>query len=239
MLIEKLDRTQWRLSKAIEHVTTQIQHAIARGELPAEPDPALPPWRQTENPRGAAVSQAAREIQVALRDGELHAQGRLSTTQSRPWTHGLDGWDLHSGHHSTITPEQWRAGRTDVQLAVLTMIDGQFIDIRVPRFMVLAIWPVIEVPRGRSRRRCSPCCVARRARPSRRSARRPAGSSTRSAGSSLASRSARGSASSPLSASARSGRTRRARMGPTRSTASPSDAGQPQGADHPDRRGSS
>jgi hypothetical protein len=147
MLIEKLDRTQWRLSKAIEHVTTQIQHAITRGELPAEPDPALPPWRQTGNPRGGAASQAAREIQVALRDGELHAQGRLSTTQSRPWTHGLDGWDLHSGHHSTITPEQWRAGGTDTQLAVLTMIDGQFIDIRVPRFMVLAIWPVIEVPK--------------------------------------------------------------------------------------------
>jgi hypothetical protein len=90
MLIEKLDRTQWRLSKAIEHVTTEIQHAIARGEMPAEPDPALPRWRQAGNPHGGAANQAAREVQVALRDGELHAQGRLSTTPSRPWTHGLE-----------------------------------------------------------------------------------------------------------------------------------------------------
>jgi hypothetical protein len=146
MLIEKLDRTQWRLSQAIDHVATQIERAVARGEIAPQPDPALPPWRQTENPRGGAPSQAAREVQVALRDGDLHAQGRLSSTQSRPWTHALDGWDLHSGHHSTITPEHWRAGRADVQGGVLTMADGQFIDIRVPRFMVLAIWPVIEVP---------------------------------------------------------------------------------------------
>ncbi|WP_203075812.1 hypothetical protein [Falsiroseomonas ponticola] len=146
MLIDRLDRTQWRLSQAIDHVAAQIERAIARGDIAPASDPTVPPWRRSENPRGGVASQAAREVQVALRDGDLHAQGRLSTTQSRPWTHALDGWDLHSGHHSTITPEQWRAGRTDVQLAVLTMADGQFIDIRVPRFMVLAIWPVIEVP---------------------------------------------------------------------------------------------
>jgi hypothetical protein len=147
MLIEKLDRTQWRLTQAIEHITIQIDRAIERGELTPQPDPNLPPWRQTEATPAIAASHAAREIQVALRDGDLHAQGRLSTTQSRPWTHTLDGWDLHSGHHSTITPEQWRAGRADVHLGVLTMADGQFIDIRVPRFMVLAIWPIVEAPK--------------------------------------------------------------------------------------------
>ena len=146
MLIDRLDRTQWRLSQTIDHVTTAIGRAVTRGEMAPQPDPALPPWRQTENPRGGAASQAAREVQVALRDGDLHAQGRLSNTQSRPWTHSSDGWDLHSGHHSTITPEHWRAGRADVQAGVLTMADGQFIDIRVPRFMVLAIWPVVAVP---------------------------------------------------------------------------------------------
>jgi hypothetical protein len=145
MLIEKLDRTQWRLSQAIDHVALQIEAAVARGELAPLSDATAPPWRQAENPRRTAASDAAREIQVALRDGDLHAQGRLSTTQSRPWTHGLDGWDLHSGHHTTITPEHWRAGNANLQRGVLTMLDGQFIDIRVPRFMVLAIWPVIEV----------------------------------------------------------------------------------------------
>jgi hypothetical protein len=147
MLVEKLDRTQWRLSQAIDHVAVQIEGAVARGELGPLSDPTAPPWRQAENPRRTAASDAAREIQVALRDGDLHAQGRLSTTQSRPWTHALDGWDLHSGHHSTVTPEHWRAGRADVHAGVLTMAEGQFIDIRVPRFMVLAIWPVIEVPK--------------------------------------------------------------------------------------------
>ena len=147
MLIERLDRTQWRLSQAIDHVAAQIERAAARGEIAPVPDPTVPPWRRSENPAGGAAGQAAREVQVALRDGDLHAQGRLSTKQCRPWTDGLDGWDLHSGHHSTITPEHWRAGRANVHSGVLTMADGQFIDIRVPRFMVLAIWPVIEVPK--------------------------------------------------------------------------------------------
>jgi len=144
MLIEKLDRTQWRMSQAIEHITVQIEGAIQRGEMASPPDPSLPPWRQTEASRTTAANHAAREIQVALRDGDLHAQGRLSSTQSRPWTHSSDGWDLHSGHYSTITPEHWRAGNANVGNGVLTMADGQFIDIRVPRFVVLAIWPAVE-----------------------------------------------------------------------------------------------
>jgi hypothetical protein len=147
MLIDRLDRTQWRLSQAIDHVANQVERALAREGIASVPVPTVPPWRRSENPQGGAATQAAREVQVALRDGDLQAQGRLSTTQTRPWTHALDGWDLHSGHHSTITPEHWRAGRADVHAGVLTMAEGQFIDIRVPRFMVLAIWPVIEVPK--------------------------------------------------------------------------------------------
>jgi hypothetical protein len=104
------------------------------------------PWRRHTDPALVARQQAEREIQVALRDGDLHAQGRLSVAQALPWTHELDGWDLHSGHHGTITPEHWRAGRANLITGVLTMLDGQFIDIRVPRFMVLAVWPAVEVP---------------------------------------------------------------------------------------------
>jgi hypothetical protein len=106
-----LDRTQWRLSQAIDHVATQIERAVVRGELAQLCDPTAPPWRRAENPRQTAASNAAREILVALQDGDLHAQGRLSTTRCGSWTKELHSWDLHSGHHSTITPEQWRAGR--------------------------------------------------------------------------------------------------------------------------------
>ena len=147
MLIEKLDRTQWYLHQAIDHAAHQIQQLAASGQTKIVPVPGLPPWHQANEPKAAPQSQAAREIQIALRDGDLHAQGRLSTKQSCPWTHSPDGWDLHSGHHSTITPEQWRSGRADAPNGVLTMADGQFIDIRVPRFVVLAIWPLVEAPR--------------------------------------------------------------------------------------------
>jgi hypothetical protein len=145
MLINKLDRTQWRLSQAIDHVATQIERAVVRGEIAQLCDPTAPSWRRAENPRQTAASNAAREIPVTLQDGDLHAQGRLSTERCGPWTNELQGWDLHSGYHTTITPEQWRAGRANLHTGVLTIADGQFIDIRVPRFMVLAIWPVIEV----------------------------------------------------------------------------------------------
>lgn len=151
MLIERLNRTPWRLSQAIHHVAAQIERAAALSSIApepgAEPAPNTPHRQSSENPAAAAANQAAREVQVALRDGDLFAQGRLSTTRSRPWTHDLNSWELHSGHHTTITPEHWRAGRADMQLAMLTMADGQFIDIRVPRFMALAIWPIIELPK--------------------------------------------------------------------------------------------
>lgn len=146
MLIEALDRTQWRLSQAIDHVATQIARSVAAAEPVATPGQDIPPWRRGEKSHEAPASQAEREIQIALRDGDLHAQGRLSTTRGQPWLSALDGWDLHSGHHSTVTPEHWRAGRAIMQQGVLTMVEGQFIDIRVPRFMVLAIWPVVEPP---------------------------------------------------------------------------------------------
>jgi hypothetical protein len=149
MLIDRLDRAQWRLREAVAHIMAQVlrfgpEH-VGRSQA-CRCKPARSPWLRPTDPAVAARQQAEREIQIALRDGDLHAQGRLSTTQSRPWTHGLDGWDLHSGHHSTITPEHWRAGRANLATGVLTMLDGQFIDIRVPRFMVLAIWPAAAAP---------------------------------------------------------------------------------------------
>jgi len=146
MLIETLDKTQWQLPQAIDHIMNQLQHRAAKEASGVKPMAGVPAWQQPQNPREAAISQAGKEIQIALRDGDLLARGRLSTTQALPWSHELGGWDLHSGHHSTISPEQWLSGRANMMRGNLTMVDGQFIDIRVPRFMILAIWPVIEPP---------------------------------------------------------------------------------------------
>jgi hypothetical protein len=49
---------------------------------------------------------------VALRDGDLIAQGRYTEDRPNGWGYGASsGFGLHSGYHSSIRPEQWREGR--------------------------------------------------------------------------------------------------------------------------------
>lgn len=48
-----------------------------------------------------------------------------------------------------ISPAQWREGRLGFQEKNLEYIEGEFIDIRVPRFMVLAIWPEPRIEESR------------------------------------------------------------------------------------------
>ncbi|MBF0093950.1 MAG: hypothetical protein HQL34_05325 [Alphaproteobacteria bacterium] len=142
MLIEQLDRTQWTMVQAIEHVAERL-----RAHIQADPEriktlaPPIIPWMRGNDLGEMSKNQAKCEILVALRDGDLHATGRLS---DRRMSWGGE-WALHSGHHSSITPEHWRS-RMNVDLSVdsLSMVDGQFIDIRVPRFAVLAIWPQLS-----------------------------------------------------------------------------------------------
>jgi hypothetical protein len=76
---------------------------------------------------------------VALRDGDLHAQGRYSEERPHAWAGAGSGFGLHSGYHTSIRPEQWREARYFDDK--LTAMLWEFIDIRMPRFMVLAIWP--------------------------------------------------------------------------------------------------
>lgn len=154
MLIEQLDRTQWTTAQAVEHVAERL-----RALVDADPDrlkdmcPSyFPAWMRGPNLEDLSRTQARTELLVALRDGDLHATGRFSD-QRVAWLSSSDGWGLHSGHHSSIMPEHWRAGSHQFSaLDRLTMIDGQFIDIRMPRFAVLAIWPIAPtqpgVPRG-------------------------------------------------------------------------------------------
>jgi hypothetical protein len=49
------------------------------------------------------------------------------------------GFGLHSGYHTSIRPAQWREGK--YSFGRLTARDWEFIDIRVARFLVKAIWP--------------------------------------------------------------------------------------------------
>lgn len=50
-------------------------------------------------------------------------------------------WAMHSRCSTKITCEQWLEGSYDWAEDSLDLRDGQFIDIRVPRWMVEAFWP--------------------------------------------------------------------------------------------------
>lgn len=148
MLIETLDRTLWTASQAHAHVATQLAAYLqADPERLAKAAKAEVSWRPARSLSDVSASLAWDEIQIALRDGDLHAVGRLSTERAAAWNAQYDGWRFHSGRHSSIAPEQWRAGQSNTRVDTLTLLDGHFIDIRMPRFMVLAIWPVIEPPK--------------------------------------------------------------------------------------------
>ncbi len=146
MLIEALDRTLWTLDQVRAHVAEQIAAYLrADPERLAKATQPDPKWNPPKDLNVVASHLAWDEMQVALRDGDLHAVGRLSTERAGPWISENDGWRYHSGRHCSVAPEQWRAGQPSRGANTLNLLDGHFIDIRVPRFMVLAIWPVIEV----------------------------------------------------------------------------------------------
>ncbi|NKC34291.1 hypothetical protein [Falsiroseomonas selenitidurans] len=148
MLIEHLDRTLWTLQQTEIHVRAQVA-----SHLQADPErltTALAPSEKWQPPRkleDVVKLIAWEEIQVALRDGDLHAVGRVSTERAAAWVSEHDGWRFHSGRHSSIAPEHWRAGQPSTRTDALSLLDQHFIDIRMSRFMVLAIWPVTEVPK--------------------------------------------------------------------------------------------
>ena len=91
-------------------------------------------------------AEAQEQLQIALRDGDLHAQGRYTEERTHGWGQGGNGtgFGLHSGYHSSIRPEQWREGK--FLNGKLTAMLWEFIDIRIPRFMVKAIWPEFVAP---------------------------------------------------------------------------------------------
>lgn len=142
MFIEKLDRHQWTLEQAKQHIARLIlakrqQEAIVAGETPK---PARA-WPRPEDPIKRSEDEAHSELFTALRDGDLHATGRLSKQRRPRYATGYSSWDFHSGYRDPISPSQWLEGQYSHVSGSLEYLEGEFIDIRVPRFMVLAVWP--------------------------------------------------------------------------------------------------
>ena len=140
MFIEKLDRHQWTLDEAKQHIAKLI---LAQREREAASPRAIqrPEWAKPDDPVKQSLDDARSELFTALRDGDLHATGRLSTQRRERYAAGYSTWDFHSGYPQPISPAQWREGRLGFREKNLEYLEGEFIDIRVPRFMVLAIWP--------------------------------------------------------------------------------------------------
>ena len=141
MSLQTLDRTHWSFSEALNHVETVTiaRRASEAARLPTKPAPSTPHWLAPPDPKIAWKSQAKEEILVALRDGDLIAQGRYTETRTG-WANAMNsGFGMHSGYHSSIRPEEWREGQ--YRYDRLTAKDWEFIDIRMPRFLVKAIWP--------------------------------------------------------------------------------------------------
>jgi hypothetical protein len=141
MFIEDLDRHQWSFREARLHVARLILRQIElAGTPPSDGQGAAPQWYRSGDPVQQAQEIARRELLISLKDGDLHAKGRLSKQRHERYASGSSSWDFHSGHHEAILPHHWREGRFGLQEG-LEFRDGEFIDIRVPRFAVKAIWP--------------------------------------------------------------------------------------------------
>ncbi|WP_343081361.1 hypothetical protein [Ostreiculturibacter nitratireducens] len=141
MSLQTLDRTQWSYAEALAHVqtVTVARRATEAAKAPPKPVPAHNHWNPPQDPTIAWKAEAANELLVALRDGDLIAQGRYTEERPNGWGYGnSSGFGLHSGYHTSIRPEQWREGKYLSDR--LTARDWEFIDIRMPRFLVKAIW---------------------------------------------------------------------------------------------------
>lgn len=143
MSLKMLDRTQWSYAEALVHVqtVTVAQHAAEAAKLPPRSAPEYQHWNRPQDPTVAWKAEVETELLVALRDGDLLAQGCYTEERTHGWGNGgsSSGFGLHSGYHTSIRPEQWREGK--YSFGRLTARDWEFIDIRVARFFVKAIWP--------------------------------------------------------------------------------------------------
>lgn len=138
MLTLSIDRS----TLAMQEVVDWILRRLPRQSESQTCDHAAP--RLGRRGPSASPELAAREaVLVTLRDGDLHATGRYSSTPAAPSELPQYGrkWIMHSGRPSHIKVELWCAGSYCWEQDALELADGQFIDVRVPRTLVSALWP--------------------------------------------------------------------------------------------------
>ena len=87
MVLENLDRTQWSFAEALAHVETVVMahRAVEASRLPCRPPREPAPWERPEDPQVTWKAEAREQLMVALRDGDLHAQGRYSEERPHAW----------------------------------------------------------------------------------------------------------------------------------------------------------
>ena len=139
MVLQNLDRHQWKFDEAVEHVAAVISVSGIYAEEKVPEPTVVPPWKPLPDPMDRFRSIAHTELLVALRDGDLHAKGRLSTHREHFYDASSTGWTLHSGHYEPVAQAHWLAG--EFRRGRLTFLEGEFIDIQLPRFIVRTIWP--------------------------------------------------------------------------------------------------
>ena len=108
MSLQTLDRTQWSYAEALAHVqnVTVARRAVEAAKLPPKPVPEYQTWNPPQDPAVAWKAEGETELLVALRDGDLLAQGRYTEERTHGWGNGgsSSGFGLHSGYHTSIRP---------------------------------------------------------------------------------------------------------------------------------------
>jgi len=87
MSLQSLDRTQWSYAEALAHVqtVTVARRATEAAKAPPKPVPAHNHWSPPQDPTIAWKAEAETELLVALRDGDLLAQGRYTEERTHGW----------------------------------------------------------------------------------------------------------------------------------------------------------
>lgn len=154
MSIDTLNREMWSLDQAYQHIrkVRRLYHERLTGEkvvlTPADIRKVFGREEGSDNSIWSRINRnSTRQLHQSLRQGVLHALGRLSKTRNPDWPH-LDGqeWIFHSLQPIWIVPEHWINGYYHAEDGSfperLELADGEYIDLQVPRFMVEAIWPL-------------------------------------------------------------------------------------------------
>lgn len=148
MPIDTLDRTLWSLDQTYRYICRicRARHEAATGEKVVLDVGKILSSTATGSSRWQNINlDASRQLWQALRQGNVHAQGRYSDSRN-PVFPDRDAreWIFHSSQLVWIPPEHWISGVLHVDDGSLPerleLQDGEYIDIQIPRFMAQAIW---------------------------------------------------------------------------------------------------